>query len=133
MPSRSINHFTGLIVLLACWVLEVDLVNSRNKGCVGEREFVHFLRERGFKARRGQQYSGTETTADIISELPFHFEVKRRETFSLYPSIEQAKSDCGNGTPVVVHRKSRKPWVVVMYADDFLELVNARARYLDRS
>lgn len=33
-------------------------MNSRQKGKVGEREFASLLREHGFDARRGQQFSG---------------------------------------------------------------------------
>ena len=34
-------------------------MNSRRKGKVGEREFAALLREHGFDARRGQQFSGS--------------------------------------------------------------------------
>ena len=34
-------------------------MNSRRKGKVGEREFAALLRENGFDARRGQQFSGS--------------------------------------------------------------------------
>ena len=36
---------------------------SREKGKRGERELANALKTLGHDARRGQQYSGTETTA----------------------------------------------------------------------
>ena len=35
-------------------------MNSRTKGAIGEREVASMLREYGYKARRGQQYSGAK-------------------------------------------------------------------------
>ncbi len=97
---------------------------SRDKGKAGEREFANFLKERGINARRGQQFKGTPDSPDIISDLDgFHFEVKRVECFHLYPSLEQAKEDAGKDIPVVAHRRNRKDWVIVMDANDFIDLL----------
>jgi len=98
-------------------------INSKQKGKKGELEFSHLLKDNGFDARRGQQYSGTETTADIISELPYHFEVKRVERLNIDKAMEQAVEDCGDGTPVVAHRKNRKDWLITMKFDDWIEVV----------
>ena len=56
-------------------------INSKEKGKRGERDAVKFLRGSGFRnARRSQQYSGNDGTADIIvPELAYiHIEVKFR-------------------------------------------------------
>ncbi|MDH3376206.1 MAG: hypothetical protein OEQ39_04460 [Gammaproteobacteria bacterium] len=98
-------------------------INSRQKGNRGEREFAAFLREHGYEARRGQQFSGGGDSPDVVSNLPFHIEVKRTERFSLYPSMDQAKADAGDRVPIVCHRASHRPWVVVMDARDFLKLI----------
>lgn len=104
-------------------------INSRRKGAVGEREFCQFLKELGFEARRSQQYCGDSNgeSADIICEAlsKIHFEVKRKEAFSLYEGFEQAVRDAGTSgkTPVVAHRRNNKPWVVIMDAKDFIALV----------
>ena len=53
---------------------------SRNKGKVGERELAAALRAEGFEsARRGQQYSGSETSADVVGLPGIHIECKRVE------------------------------------------------------
>jgi Holliday junction resolvase len=52
-------------------------MNSRNKGKVGEREFASLLREHGFDARRGQQFSGSPDSPDVVSDALawLHFEI----------------------------------------------------------
>lgn len=96
---------------------------SRNKGKVGELELANRLKEHGFSARRTAQYCGAAGDSDVLcDELEdFHLEVKRVERFQLYKSLEQAEEDSCGKIPVVMHRQSRKPWVVVMKLDDFLE------------
>lgn len=101
-------------------------MNSRNKGKVGEREFRDVLRDAGFlKSYRGQQYSGTETSADVVCpELPnFHFEVKRVQALNIHDAMEQAQRDCGNKIPIVAHRKNNKPWLVTVPVEVFFQLL----------
>ena len=104
---------------------------EREKGKRGEREVVALIRNHGFEARRGQQHRGGGDSPDIIHNISnAHVEVKFREQFSLYPALEKAddEADCMTGRaanllPVVFHRRKTKPWVVVMYADDYLSLI----------
>jgi len=100
-------------------------INSKKKGATGEREFAAFLRDHGFTARRGQQFSGGADSPDVVSNVPgVHFEVKRTETLSLWPAVDQARRDAAAGTvPVVVHRPSRRPWIVILDANDFLNMM----------
>lgn len=89
--------------------------NSRAKGAAGEREAAKFLRELGFTARRGQQFSGLGDSPDVVVEdLPnVWIECKLRSDIgihsqSLKNAMEQAISD-SNGTdavPVVMWRKT---------------------------
>ena len=105
-------------------------INSRAKGCVGEREVRDLIREAGFPARRGQQFSGGEDSPDVVHELPLdvHVEVKRVERLNIYDAFEQAVRDAGAGKiPTVWHRRSRKGWLVIMPAGAFLELVKKAA------
>ena len=102
---------------------------SKNKGKVGEREVAALLREFGFIARRGQQYSG-DGAPDVIHNLSvaddcdIHIEVKRTETLPLWAALDQAEEDALPGDiPVVFHRKNGKPWVVVLLATDFLAIM----------
>lgn len=100
-------------------------INSRQKGARGEREWVQFLRDKGFDAYRSQQFCGKAGDADVVcGSLPFHFEVKRVETFSVYKALEQARRDCAKGKmPVVAHKRNRKQWIVVIEANDFFNYI----------
>lgn len=97
---------------------------SRNKGKVGERELAAALRAQGFEARRGQQYSGSETSADVVGLPGIHIECKRVEKLNIYEAVEQAQRDAGKSgeLPAVFHRRNRKPWLVTMSMDDWFRL-----------
>ena len=96
---------------------------SRDKGKRGEREVVELLKSHDFEARRGQQFRGGSDSPDVIHNIPGVFiEVKRTETMSLYPVLEKAKEEAGGAVPVIFHRRSDKPWVVVLEAEAFLDM-----------
>lgn len=99
------------------------MTNSNSKGKRGEREFANLLKDNGYFARRSQQYQGTENSADITSELPFHFEVKRVEKLNLSKAMIQAISDSDDNLPVVAHRKNREDWLITMQFKDWIKLV----------
>lgn len=96
---------------------------SRDKGKVGEREAAAFLRDRGYDARRGQQFSGGPGSPDVVHSIPgVHVEVKRAEQLAIYKAMEQAEMERGEGeVPAVLHRRNHCDWVVVMWLEDFLE------------
>ncbi len=100
--------------------------NSRTKGKVGELEVAALLRDYGFEARRGQQFSGGGDSPDVVHSIPnVHLEVKRVEAFSLYPAMAQAAGDASSGqVPVVFHRRNREEWVAIMPAEDFLRMAS---------
>ena len=55
-------------------------MNSRNKGAAGEREVAGILRGYGYKkARRGQQYCGSNGDADVVGLPGIHIEVTVRQ------------------------------------------------------
>jgi len=98
-------------------------INSRTKGAVGEREIAEFLRERGYEARRGQQFSGGSDSPDVVHNIEgVHLEVKRTEAGNLYKWLAQAKRDAKGKVPVVVHRRNKQEWVAILPLDDFLKL-----------
>ncbi len=104
------------------------MTNSRAKGCRGEREIAAILREHGYSARRGQQFSGGGDSPDVVHDIPgVHLEVKRVEALQLYPAVAQAKRDCGGKVPVVVHKKNREEWVAILPLQDFLNLILTKA------
>lgn len=104
------------------------MTNGNAKGKRGEREWAKKLTDAGFPARRSQQYEGGHDSADLtcpILDPLFHNEVKAREQMRLYEWIEQAEADAEQGRLVyVAHKRNRKPWLVTMPGDDFLELLH---------
>ncbi len=103
---------------------------SRDKGKRGELEVVALLRKYGFETRRGQQFRGGSDSPDVIHNMDgLAVEVKLRETLSLYPVLEKAAEDDADMVPIVFHRRNRKPWIVAMYAGDFLDLMKELYSY----
>jgi hypothetical protein len=107
-------------------------VNSRRKGAVGEREFAALLREHGFDARRGQQFSGSPDSPDVVSDALawLHVEVKRVQNLNLTDACVQAEGDCGRGAPaghkkpwIVAHRRNHAPWLITMRAETFFNFL----------
>ena len=107
-------------------------MNSRRKGKVGEREFAALLREHGFDARRGQQFSGSPDSPDVVSDALawLHVEVKRVQNLNLADACAQAERDCGPAAPaghkkpwVVAHRRNHAPWLITMRAETFFNFL----------
>jgi hypothetical protein len=100
-------------------------MNSRTKGKVGEREFAALLREHGFDARRGQQFSGGAESPDVVSEALawLHVEVKRVQNLNLTDACVQAEGDSGGKPWIVAHRRNHAPWLITMRAEFFFELL----------
>ena len=72
-------------------------MNSREKGKRGERLWRDELRACGYSAKRGQQFSGSPDSPDVVcAELDWiHFEVKAVERLNIEDAMEQARKDCG--------------------------------------
>lgn len=49
------------------------------------------------------------------------FEVKRVERLNVSEAMKQAQRDAAVRVPVVVHRRSREPWLVTLKLEDWLE------------
>jgi len=107
-------------------------MNSRNKGKRGELELAHILKEYGYEARRGVQYSGANGDADVVGLPGVHIECKRVEKLNLDAAMEQAQRDAREGEmPVVMHRKDRQSWKVTLQLDDFMKLYKYLADKVD--
>ena len=76
---------------------------ERDKGPKGEREWQDFLRQEGFTACRGRQFSRSSDSPEVICD-------------------ELAEM------PVVAHRGNHGDWLVVMRATDWAELVREYIR-----
>ena len=99
---------------------------SQKKGRKGEIEFRDLLRENGISAyRNDQRGQGGQDNPDIGGLAGCHIEVKRREHLSLNAALDQATADSGGALPVVAHRVNRRPWVISMRLDDWLQLYEA--------
>lgn len=99
-------------------------MNSRAKGAQGERELARKLREYGYEARRGQQFSAKNGDPDVVTNLEgIHIECKRVERLNIYDAIAQSQRDARDGElPVVMHRKNHSDWLVTMTLDDWIQL-----------
>ena len=98
---------------------------SRDKGKRGEREWAGFLRDHLNcpDACRGVQHAGGPDSPDVRGGIPgTHAEVKRCERLSLYPAMQQAIDDAGEAVPYVAHRRNGQEWLVLVRAEDLVEL-----------
>ena len=100
-------------------------INSRAKGARGERQWRDELRANGYEARRGQQFSGSPDSPDVICPALFgiHFEVKAVERLNIELAMEQARRDSEGKAPVVAHRRNFRRWLVTMDAETFFRLL----------
>lgn len=98
-------------------------MNSRQKGAAGERELARKLREEGYDCRRGQQFSGANGDADVVGLPGIHIECKRVERLNLEDAMAQSRRDAREGEiPVVMHRKTRSPWLVTTTLEDWITI-----------
>ena len=104
------------------------VVNSRDKGKRGEREWAKYLRAHFgcLEARRGQQFAGGPDSPDVVDGIPgTHAEVKRTERLQLHASMVQAIGDAGDSIPYVASRRSREDWLVTIKASDLARFAEA--------
>lgn len=99
------------------------MTNSRQKGKRGELELARRLREYGYNARRGQQYSGANGDADVVGLSYVHIECKWVEKLNIFDAVAQAERDKKDGEiPVVFHKKNNHDWLVTMKIDDWVKI-----------
>jgi len=103
------------------------MINSRQKGAAGEREWAGFLRRvwNAVTARRGCQYAGGPDSPDVTGVPGLHFEVKRVERLNIYRAMDQALAECGDNVGCCAHRINNGDWMVTFPADDVLAFVKA--------
>lgn len=100
-------------------------MNSGTKGKRGELEFASLLREHGFDARRGQQFSGSPESPDVVSDALawLHVEVKRVQNLNLADACAQAEGDAAGKPWIVAHRRNHAPWLITMRAETFFNFL----------
>ena len=101
-------------------------MNSKRKGCEGERELAHVLQGYGFDAKRMQQFAGGVDSPDVSGLPGIHIECKRVEALNIHKAYAQAVNDAeGQKIPAVFHRRNRDKWMVTLRLDDFMEFYKA--------
>ena len=101
-------------------------MNSRAKGARGERAFRDLLRAEGYEARRGQQFSGSPDSPDVVCPdlAQYHFECKCVERLNIEDAMAQARRDAGAAkTPIVAHKRNHCNWLITMDAETFFSLI----------
>lgn len=105
--------------------------NSRSKGKRGELEFCAFVRERGYRARRSQQYMGAagEEASDVLTALDrlLYIDVKRTERLFPIEWLQKALADRGPALdtrmPVIAWKKNRGEWIAMLSFHDLIHLL----------
>lgn len=103
--------------------------NVKRKGSEGEREVCRILEAAGFtNAHRNEQrmiggYDNPDIDADGL--CCFHMEVKRVERLNVSEAMKQARRDAAGRVPIVIHRRTREPWLVTMPLEDWLPLARS--------
>lgn len=100
-------------------------MNSREKGKRGERQWRDELRAAGYAARRGQQFSGSPSSPDVVCDALHwaHFEVKCVERLNIEDAMEQARRDGGTKVPLLAHKRNHRRWLVTMDAETFFQFL----------
>jgi Holliday junction resolvase len=101
-------------------------LNSRAKGKRGELQWVNYLKEHGYPARRSVQHSGRGGGPfDVIAEhcpIP-DWEVKLEEKLNLWAAMDRAAEDGKGKAWALAWRRKQKKWIVVIEAEKLMELL----------
>lgn len=100
------------------------MINSRAKGARYERMVAQFLREHGYEARRGCQFSGSADSPDVVSDFPCHIEAKFVERLNIVDAYKQSERDSGDKPPCVIHKKKQQKFhLITLNLEDFINLI----------
>lgn len=94
---------------------------SKIKGTLFEREIVNYFKSRGFDAKRayasnGESLPGCTAEVDVLIEGKYKVQAKRRKHVADFMQPPE-------GTTVTMLRQDRGKTLVVMYLDDWAELI----------
>jgi hypothetical protein len=109
---------------------------SKKKGIRGEYLWAEQCRKAGFEnvRRAGQaMYQSGGEIADVVGLPWIHQEVKNAERLNPWQAMWQSWQDskeAGKGElPIVAWHKNNRPWLVVMYADDWFRIYSAALKW----
>jgi len=99
-------------------------INSRGKGAAGEREWAERLRDAGWPDAKRDIEQSREGGGDVPAG-DYLYEVKRYARFAVYEHMDQAYASAKRKgkKPAVALRGNNREWLVLVPADDFLQLV----------
>lgn len=108
--------------------------SPKQKGRSGEREWVgkinkafpgaNYTRNRssgGNPDLKGDLHPGLVSRPSIL-DVFFH-EVKRRQSLNIFEELEKAFGDARGKMPYIAWRKDSSKWVVCLYGEDFIQLI----------
>ena len=98
---------------------------SKRKGARCERELAHWLNDNwGIEARRGQQYSGSPDSPDVVTDLEWcHIETKAVEKLNIWDALKQSIRDAKDKIPTVIFKRNRSEWYICMRLSDVTRFV----------
>lgn len=96
---------------------------SRAKGATAERELRDIFREAGYECERTPHSGSLEWMKGDLSKLPWHVEAKRQEATRIDEWHTKACEESGDKPALLIYRRSRQPWRVVLLLADFLRLM----------
>ena len=97
---------------------------QREKGKRGELQVRDIFNAVGFDCYRTPNSGGLQLPGDIQGVPGLHVECKHQERVLIKDWINQAGSDCPDGSmPVVAWRTSRMPWRVDLDLRDFAAIL----------
>lgn len=101
--------------------------SERLKGANGEREVARKFRDYGIELLRVPNSGGLqrrpEEHGDLLGLPGFNVEIKRQEKANVWAWCEQSESDAlPNTVPLVIFRRNRTKWRVILPLDDFIEM-----------
>ncbi len=107
----------------------MTLKSPKAKGSRLEREVARMIRSYLDIEAMRMPMSGawSHFKTDIYSpDFPYSVECKNSEKFQLWQYWEQAESQAGKKTPILVHSANHRPVMVTLKFDEFLNLVKER-------
>ena len=100
--------------------------SAQAKGRRGEIELAQYLQEKGYTNARPGAPLNYGKQPDITGIEGLHIECKRHEKVEIAKWYAQAQADAErmqDGKPVVVYRRNRGQWMIVLSLSDFLEMI----------
>lgn len=105
---------------------------SKRKGSAGERELAAIFRERGWPVYRTYASGAGLEKGDLgglsAKGAKYHIECKRQERIEIHKWWEQSVGDCPpDANPLVIFRRNKEDWKVLLSLDHFLDLLDEDA------